>query len=164
MSKKKLTKRILLALAASMASFLPSAFALPDQGPYDNSAYADKIKVNGKVMDIEGKYLNNIINWRTFSIASDEMVRFMDNNNYLNLVNGIDTSIINGTISGGGIVYLINPYGILFGSGATLDNVGSFVASTRDISDINQKAFLKDPSIVSILLFVRNSQKLRQDQ
>lgn len=163
MSKKeRLTKRILLSLMAGMTSFLPSAFALPDQGAYDNNAYAS-IVVNGNVMNITGNYGNNIINWRTFSVASGETVKFMDKNNYLNLVNGFDISRINGTISGGGIVYLINPYGILFGSGATLDNVGSFVASTRDISDVNQEAFLTNPSNVPNVLYTNNHASRNKD-
>ncbi len=152
MTKKQLTKRILLTLALGLTSLLPEVHALPDQGNYDNSFYAS-IVANGNVMNITGKQGNNILNWRTFSVSSGETVKFMDKNHYLNLVNGFDTSVINGTISGGGVVYLINPYGILFGAGATLDNVGSFVASTRDISDINQMAFLNDPRDTQNVLF-----------
>ena len=55
-------------------------------------------------------------------------------------------SRIYGTISGGNIVYLVNPNGILFGQGAKLDNIGSFIASTRNISSINQTEFLNNPA------------------
>lgn len=162
MSKNKLTKRILLALSVGMLSLMPLASALPSQGAYDNSAAA-AISTAGNTMSITGKNANNILNWLTFSVGKGETVRFTDKNNYLNLVNGFDISRIYGTISGGNNVYLVNPYGILFGQGATLDNVGSFVASTRDISDINKQAFLNDSSNVNGVLYTDYGESRNKD-
>lgn len=162
MTKKQLTKRILLTLALGLPALLPTAHALPDQGNYDNSGYVS-IAINGNVMNITGKYVSNIINWNTFSIASGETVKFTDKNNYLNLVNGFDTSRIYGTISGGGHIYLINPYGILFGAGATLENVGHFIASTRDISDVDQESFIWYPERVENVLYANKHESRNKD-
>lgn len=162
MSKKKLTRRIILSLSLGMFSLTPLASALPSQGAYDNSAAAT-IATAGNTMNITGKNANNILNWLTFSVAKGETVKFTDKNNYLNLVNGVDISRIYGTISGGNNVYLVNPYGILFGQGATLDNVGSFIASTRDISDVNQQAFLNDPTNVESVLYTDNKASRNKD-
>lgn len=151
LSKKALKK---IALMVTMGLFAASsAYALPSQGTLDNSAAAtiSADAANG-VMNIAGKGQNNIINWASFNIDKGEIVKFNDKNNYLNLVHGVDMSRIYGTISGGNAVYLVNPNGILFAEGAALDNVGGFVASTRNISSINKEAFLNDPSNTTAVL------------
>ena len=91
-------------------------------------------------MGISSGSSHNVMNWKTFSIANGEKVQF-DTNNYLNLVRGASKSEINGALTGGGTIYLINPNGILFGSTAQV-NVGNLVASTRAIADVNQAVFL----------------------
>lgn len=139
---KHLRAKVLLALALCFCNTMAS-YALPSQGTLNNTAAT--INVNNSQMTISGKGHNNIINWATFNVATGETVNFNDKNNYLNLVHGIDMSRIYGTISGGNIVYLVNPNGILFGQGAKLDNIGSFIASTRNISSINQTEFLNNP-------------------
>ena len=140
---KHLRAKVLLALALCFYNTMTS-YALPSQGTLNNTAAT--INVNNNQMTISGKGNNNIINWATFNVATGETVNFNDKNNYLNLVHGIDMSRIYGTISGGNIVYLVNPNGILFGQGAKLDNIGSFIASTRNISSINQTEFLNNPA------------------
>lgn len=139
-SNKSLTARILLIVALGVSCVAPAAYALPSQGGLDNSKAAN-ITVTGNQMNISGLGHNNVINWASFSVANGETVKF-NNNNYLNLVYGSDISRIYGTISGGNVVMLVNPNGIIFGRGAKLDNIGSFVASTRNISSINKKTFL----------------------
>jgi filamentous hemagglutinin family protein len=57
----------------------------------------------------------------------------------LNRVTGGNPSAIHGTLSANGQVYLINPNGILVGSGGVVDTAG-FLASTLDVSDA---AFLR---------------------
>jgi filamentous hemagglutinin family protein len=132
---------------------MPTAQALPQQGTIDNTSAA-VITEQGNLMTIAGKDKNNILNWASFQIGKGEVVNFADKNNYMNLVRGVDISRIYGTISGGNIIYLVNPNGILFGQGARLDNVGSFVASTRNISSINKEAFLRDPGNTAAVLGV----------
>lgn len=136
-----LSGKVLLILALGVSCVIPKAYALPSQGSLDNSKAAN-ILANGNQMQVSGLGHNNIINWASFSVANGETVKFTSNKNYLNLVHGADISRIYGTISGGKVVMLVNPNGILFGRGARLENIGSFVASTRNISSINKEAFL----------------------
>src|SRR5271170_1619087 len=78
-----------------------------------------------------------IINWQTFSIGSGELTKFVQPSSTsaaLNRVLGGQTSIIDGTLSANGQVYLINGNGILVGPGGMV-SAQSFVASTRDITD-----------------------------
>lgn len=150
-NKKHLVAKVLLALGLGMYAAMPSAYALPSMGTLDNS-HAATVTVDGKQMTIEGKGANNVINWASFGINKGETVKFNDKNNYLNMVYGVDISRIYGTISGGNIIYLVNPNGILFAEGSRLDNVGSFVASTRNLSSIDKSVFLKEPGNVEGVL------------
>ena len=61
-----------------------------------------------------------IINWQSFSIASGELTKFVQPSAAsatLNRVLGGQTSVINGTLSANGQVYLLNGNGILVGPG-----------------------------------------------
>ena len=78
-----------------------------------------------------------IINWQSFSINSGETTQFIQpsaTSAALNRVLGGQTSLINGTLSANGQVYLINGNGILVGPGGVV-NTGGFTASTRNITD-----------------------------
>ncbi|MBC7436194.1 MAG: filamentous hemagglutinin N-terminal domain-containing protein [Bdellovibrionales bacterium] len=82
---------------------------------------------------------NAVINWQSFGIAAGEAVRFDQPNAnavVLNRVTGSEPSAIYGNLSANGKVFLVNPGGILFGSGASV-NVGGLVASTLSITDNN---------------------------
>ncbi len=78
-----------------------------------------------------------IINWQTFSIGSGELTKFIQPSSSsaaLNRVLGGQTSVINGTLSANGQVYLVNGNGILVGPGGMV-SANAFTASTRDIAD-----------------------------
>ena len=80
---------------------------------------------------------NVAINWQSFNIGAGEAVRFIQPNANaiaLNRVLGADPSSLLGSLSANGKVFLVNPNGILFGRGASV-NVGGLVASTLAISD-----------------------------
>ena len=78
-----------------------------------------------------------VINWQTFNVGADEFVIFnqLDSSSVvLNRVLSSDTSRIFGNISANGHVFLLNPHGIFFGEGSSLD-VQGFLGSTLDIAD-----------------------------
>ncbi|MDO8717712.1 MAG: filamentous hemagglutinin N-terminal domain-containing protein [Polaromonas sp.] len=82
---------------------------------------------------------NVAINWQSFGIKAGESVQFVQPGSSsvaLNRVIGSDPSGIFGSLSSNGKVFLVNPNGILFGRGASV-NVGGLVASTLAISDAN---------------------------
>lgn len=78
-----------------------------------------------------------IINWNSFSIGSNESVRFIQpsvSSSVLNRVLAADPSLLLGSLSSNGRVFLINPAGITVGAGARID-VAGFVASTLMLSN-----------------------------
>lgn len=78
-----------------------------------------------------------IINWLGFSIGASETTRFIQQSaasSVLNSVTGPDPSVILGTLTSNGRVFLINPSGILVGQGARID-VAGLVASTLNLSN-----------------------------
>ncbi|RZT09227.1 filamentous hemagglutinin family N-terminal domain-containing protein [Duganella sp. CF402] len=80
---------------------------------------------------------NAIINWQGFSIAADELTRFVQQSSdskVLNRVTGQDPSLILGSLQSNGKVFLINPNGVMFGAGSRVD-VNGLVASSLNISN-----------------------------
>jgi filamentous hemagglutinin family protein len=80
---------------------------------------------------------NAVINWQSFNVAAGESVQFVQPNSNavaLNRVLGADPSSILGSLRANGKVFLVNPNGILFGKGASV-NVGGLVASSLNIAD-----------------------------
>lgn len=78
-----------------------------------------------------------IIHWERFSVAPDEITRFVQQNAssaVLNRVTGSQGSEILGQLLSNGRVFVINPNGIAIGAGARIDTAG-FVASSLDIAD-----------------------------
>ena len=76
-----------------------------------------------------------IINWNTFSIGAGETTRFNQvstNSSVLNRVITNDPSVLLGTLSSNGRVWLVNPGGIMVGQGARID-VAGFIASTLNV-------------------------------
>ena len=75
--------------------------------------------------------------WESFSIAPTETVNFVQPSSssiILNRVVGAASSLIEGTINANGQVFLLNPNGIVFSSGSSV-NVGGLVASTLNMND-----------------------------
>lgn len=132
-----LTRTLALnALALSvMLAFGTSAWALPAGGVV--AAGGASISGGASTMVVTQSSQNVVINWQSFNIGATEAVRFVQPNSSsvaLNRVLSSDPSSILGSLSANGQVFLVNPNGILFGRGASV-NVGGLVASTRGISD-----------------------------
>ncbi len=131
---EKLSRRarlgILATIMAGAFSIMPAAQAMPTGGASETAT----ITTAGNTMDIASSVTNNLLTWQDFSIAKGETVNFGGSNTYLNVVTGSSVSEIYGAITGNAAnVYLINPNGILFGDGASVD-VGSLHLSTADIT------------------------------
>lgn len=79
----------------------------------------------------------SIVNWQQFSIGSGNQVRIAlpsSSSSMLNRVVGVDSSQLLGSLQSNGRIFLINPNGIVVGSGARID-ASSFIASTLDMAD-----------------------------
>lgn len=77
------------------------------------------------------------IDWQSFNIGADKKVTFVQpgkDSVALNRVVGSDGSKIMGQLNANGQVFLVNPNGVLFSKGSSVD-VGGLVASTLDISN-----------------------------
>ena len=103
-----------------------------------------------------------IFNWQSFNISPGNSVTFVQpsaSSVALNRIYDPNVTSIAGNLTSNGQIYLVNPNGILFGSGAQVD-VGGLIASTLNIrnsritagllSDTNlgDPAFTNNPAIV----------------
>ncbi|MBN8420179.1 MAG: filamentous hemagglutinin N-terminal domain-containing protein [Verrucomicrobia bacterium] len=78
-----------------------------------------------------------VIDWSTFNIASGEQTNFIVpdvNSATLNRVLDGGPSLLNGTLTSNGQLFLINASGIIFGQGSVVD-VAGLTASTLDLSN-----------------------------
>ena len=126
----------LKALATSLLlAFGSASYALPVGGVV--AAGSATVTSGNGSMTVNQSSQNAVLNWQSFNIGAAEAVRFVQPNSNsvaLNRVVGADPSSILGSLSANGKVFLVNPNGILFGKGASV-NVGGLVASTLNISD-----------------------------
>ena len=118
-------------------AFSAAAHALPTGGVV--AAGAAGITNSASGTTITQTSPNAVINWQSFGVGAGQTVQFIQPGSSsvaLNRVLGSDPSSILGNLTANGKVFLLNPNGILFGSGASV-NVGGLVASTLGITDTN---------------------------
>jgi filamentous hemagglutinin family protein len=121
-------------LIACMAALNPAA-AAPAGGTI--TAGNATISSNAATTTITQTSDRAVINWNSFNIGATETVTFAQPNAQaaaLNRVTGSQLSSLQGTLNANGQVYLVNPNGVLIGSGAHV-NVASFIATTASIAD-----------------------------
>ncbi|QDD89915.1 YDG domain-containing protein [Pseudomonas oryzihabitans] len=120
---------LLLAPLGAMAANLPSGGTVVSGSGHLSST--------GQQLTVEQSSANLAIDWQSFDIGAGHGVTFHQPSSQavaLNRVVGQDASRILGNLDANGRVFLVNPNGILFGQGASV-NVGGLVASTLDISN-----------------------------
>ena len=134
------TRRVLLGAIAPLLAGLPGwAWGAP-QGAHVVAGSAI-VSSAGNTLLVRQSSNRAIINWTNFSIGASETVQFVlpsASSAVLNRVTSLTPSELNGTLESNGIVYLINPNGILIGPHGQID-VHSFIGSTLDVSN---QAFL----------------------
>ncbi|MPW16828.1 filamentous hemagglutinin N-terminal domain-containing protein [Paraburkholderia sp. CNPSo 3157] len=118
------------------ASCGPAAFANPTGAQVVSGTVSVAAPSAGQ-MNITQSSPKAIVNWNTFSIGASEGVKIVQPSAsaaLLNRVMGNDPSVIAGRLQANGRVFLVNPAGVIFAPGSSV-NVGSLVASTLNISN-----------------------------
>ncbi|WP_159107138.1 filamentous hemagglutinin N-terminal domain-containing protein, partial [Azospirillum sp. B4] len=126
---------VMQALTLPALAGTPAPGTLPTGGQVQSGAAA--ISSAGPVMTVTQSTDKAIISWQQFNVGAGATVNFQQPSGSamtLNRVRGGDPSLIDGAIKAPGTVILVNPGGVVFGGGATVD-VGGLVASTMDIAD-----------------------------
>jgi len=112
------------------------SFALPSgENVVSGSATFDYSTPNTLNINTPSEKL--IVDYNSFNIANQEGVFFYQpssNSVALNRVVGIDPSLIFGTLTANGRIFIINPNGVIFGPNSRVD-VAALVASTLSISN-----------------------------
>ena len=112
-----------------------TAYALPEGGQV--AAGQAAITTAGSTMTIAQQTAQAIINWQNFGIGSGEAVHLNQPNSQailLNRVIGSNPSEIFGQLTANGQVILVNPNGVFFRPGSSVD-VGGLTASTLNIAN-----------------------------
>ncbi|MEI6722283.1 MAG: filamentous hemagglutinin N-terminal domain-containing protein, partial [Betaproteobacteria bacterium] len=142
------SRKRLIAVAISACFASESTWANPTAPQVVNgtAAFAQK----GGLLTVTNSN-GAIINWNTFSIGAGETTRFNQasaSSAVLNRVLGNDPSVLLGTLSSNGRVWLINPAGIMVGQGGRVD-VAAFISSTMNVTNqdflASRLSFLNTP-------------------
>ncbi|EPC0218934.1 filamentous hemagglutinin N-terminal domain-containing protein [Salmonella enterica subsp. enterica serovar Newport] len=97
------------------------------------------ISTGGNQMTVTQNTHGMVTNWNSFDIGKNHTVQFVQPDSSaiaLNRVTGGHESQILGTLTANGQVMLVNPAGVMFGKGATVNTAG-LVASTKNISNVD---------------------------
>jgi filamentous hemagglutinin family protein len=121
-----------------IAVLVAACYTTAEASPVSPTVVAGQASFNlqGKTYSITNTP-NTIINWQSFSVASDEITRFIQqsaDSKVLNRITGQDPTQILGSLQSNGKVFLINPNGVMFGAGSRVD-VNGLVASSLAISN-----------------------------
>ncbi len=137
MTRKMLQGAVLVAVAASM----PAAWADGLHGVQVNNVAAGIASFSraGNTMTIRTQTPRTIINYQQLSVASGETLQFLQpsaTSRVLNRIQGNEPTVIDGTVYSNGLVYFVNPAGVMFGEGSVI-NAGGMIAAAGHISDAN---------------------------
>src|SRR5579859_1601613 len=122
-------------LVSSLVAAQP-ALANPTGGTVVSGA-ATIIAQNAQSTLVQQNSQKAIITWQSLNLAAQQSLTFQQPNAQaiaLNRVLSASSTVINGTLSANGQVWVINPNGVVFGHGSSV-NVAGLLASTSDIAD-----------------------------
>ncbi|ELY4545938.1 filamentous hemagglutinin N-terminal domain-containing protein, partial [Cronobacter sakazakii] len=142
------TKKNVVSMVNNLARSVLSVLILAGLG---SPALAAGLPVGGQVvagsasiqkptenqMNIHQNSAHAVLNWNSFDIGQGHTVQFYQPDSSavaLNRVVGGNESHIMGNLNANGRVFLVNPNGVLFGKGASVNTAG-LVATTRDIKN-----------------------------
>ncbi|TNC99619.1 MAG: filamentous hemagglutinin [Gallionellaceae bacterium] len=131
---KEPTFQLKPACVAVLLAFSFNAMANPNGGAVVNGSAS--FNTNGNTLTVTNTP-GTIINWQGFSIDRNEITHFVQQSASSAVLNRVITnnpSVILGTLSSNGRVFLVNPGGIVFGAGSTVD-VAGMVAASLNLSD-----------------------------
>ena len=144
--------RIVVALAFSSNGSFAYADAILPQGEEVVHGNASFDRNTPNTLNVNQNTDALIANWQSFSIGSNGTVNFYQPSSSsvaLNRVVSMQPSEIFGALNANGNIFLINPNGVLFAPGSSV-NVGGLVASTLNISNEDflggNYSFYQDPS------------------
>jgi len=125
--------------AALAALVLLLAQAAP-AGPEGESVAQGQVEFSrsGDTTTIRASH-NSIINYRSFNIAANETVQFIQPSAASRVLNRITTpepTVLNGTLLANGQVYIVNRAGVIFGKSCVV-NAAGIVAAAANLSDRN---------------------------
>ncbi len=147
----KLTRHIhrALLLQTSLLLFQPTvALATPEGGQIVGGS-GQISNPNITTTLIQQNSNNMVIEWQSFNVGKNELVRFEQPSSSSAVLNRIfdqNPSQIFGRINANGHVFLSNPNGIIFGRSATV-NVGSLIATGLDM---NAAQFMRNEYVMSL--------------
>jgi filamentous hemagglutinin family protein len=103
------------------------------------SAGSATVKTTGNTETITQTTGNAVIDWSSFNIGGNQKTKIVDPSSSsltVNRVHDMNPSQILGTLLSNGNVVLINPNGVFFGQGSTVD-VNGIVATSSNVSNAN---------------------------
>jgi filamentous hemagglutinin family protein len=124
--------------AIGVASWAPAAEAQPvlPNGATVTHGDASISQPNASSLLIDQTSGSAIINWNSFSIGAGGITHFSNGSGAtLNRVTGNLPSQIDGSLTATASLYLINPAGMVVGTGGMIATGGSFHASTQNVTD-----------------------------
>jgi len=139
-----------LSLLAMLGSLFMPAWSAPSGGTVTNGNAT--INQSGNTTTINQSSNKAIIHWQQFGSNANESINFQQPSSgsvTLNQIFQNSPSVLLGTLTANGHVWLLNPSGVVFGPGS-VTNVGGVLASTLSMADsdfINGNYhLLQDPS------------------
>lgn len=123
-------------MSSGKASAVPPAL---NQLPIGAQVTAGQVAIQnkGNITTVKQGSAKAAVNWNSFDIGANASVNFVQpdaGSVILNRVNSNNPSQIHGQMNANGQVYLVNPAGVYFAPGSSV-NVGGLVATTHQMSD-----------------------------